>query len=125
MGENKDTDQLRGNREADQRLCFRYLDSTISLLLKSEISSFYLFSVTVQPGLCRTWSETQIVGFLMHRLKSEINAEFTKYTGRKTYQISSGFTTRKSFNLSKKLVLHLMISRCDQDFLFRDSNKIV
>ena len=26
--ENKDTDQLRGNREADQRLCFRYTDST-------------------------------------------------------------------------------------------------
>ena len=24
--------------------------------------------MTVQPGLCRTWSETQIVGFLMHRL---------------------------------------------------------
>ena len=24
IGENKDADQLRGNREADQRLCFRY-----------------------------------------------------------------------------------------------------
>ena len=38
--ENKDADQLRGNREADQRLCFRYSDSTVPLLLKSEISSF-------------------------------------------------------------------------------------
>ena len=37
--ENKDADQLRGNREADQRLCFRYIDSTIPLLSKSEISS--------------------------------------------------------------------------------------
>ena len=37
--ENKDADQLRGNREADQRLCFRYTDSTIPLLPKSEISS--------------------------------------------------------------------------------------
>ena len=37
--ENKDADQLRGNREADQRLCFRYTDSTIPLLYKSEISS--------------------------------------------------------------------------------------
>ena len=36
--EYKDADQLRGNREADQRLCFRYTDSTISLLSKSEIS---------------------------------------------------------------------------------------
>ena len=33
------TDQLRGNREADQRLCFRYLDSTIPLLSKYKISS--------------------------------------------------------------------------------------
>ena len=40
--ENKDADQLRGNREADQRLCFRYSDSTIPLLLKSEASSYLL-----------------------------------------------------------------------------------
>ena len=37
--ENKDADQLHGNREADQRLCFRYKDSTIPFLSKSEISS--------------------------------------------------------------------------------------
>ena len=37
--ENKDADQLRGNREADRRLCFRCIDSTIPLLSKSEISS--------------------------------------------------------------------------------------
>ena len=37
--ENKDADQLRGNREADQRLCFRYIDNTIPLLSKYEISS--------------------------------------------------------------------------------------
>ena len=38
--ENKDADQLRGNREANQRLCFRYSDSTIPPLLNSKISSF-------------------------------------------------------------------------------------
>ena len=37
--ENKDADQLRGYREADQRLCFRYTDSAIPLLSKSEISN--------------------------------------------------------------------------------------
>ena len=37
--ENKDADQLRGNREADQRLCFRHTDSTNPLLSKLEISS--------------------------------------------------------------------------------------
>ena len=63
IGENKDADQLRGNREADQRLCFRYSDSTIPLLLKSEISSFMLFSVLVQAGLCRTCSKTTLLVF--------------------------------------------------------------
>ena len=33
---NKDADQLHGNREADQRLYFPYLKSTIPLLPKSE-----------------------------------------------------------------------------------------
>ena len=50
--ENKDADQLRGNREAVQRLCFRYIDRTVPLLSKSEI----------QAG-------NQKVGFLMTRLK--------------------------------------------------------
>ena len=33
--ENKDADQLRGNRDADQRLCFHYTDRIIPLLPKS------------------------------------------------------------------------------------------
>ena len=66
--ENKDADQLRGNREADQRLCFRYSDSKIPLLPKSKISSLKLSCVTVQPGLCRTRSETPKTGFLITRL---------------------------------------------------------
>ena len=41
---NKDADQLRGNREADQRLCFRYIDCTIPLLFnpKFHASSHFL-----------------------------------------------------------------------------------
>ena len=68
--QNKDPDQLCGNREADQRLCFRYTDgtipllpnSTIPLLPKSEISSLLLSSVAVQPGLCQTRSKTSQQG---------------------------------------------------------------
>ena len=37
--ENKDADQLRSNREADQGFCFRYTDSTILLLSETKISS--------------------------------------------------------------------------------------
>ena len=59
--ENKDADHLRGNREADQRLCFRYTDSTIPLLSKSEISSLKPSSVAVQSGLCPNRSENRML----------------------------------------------------------------
>ena len=68
IGENKSADQLRGNREADQRLCFHYLDSAIPLLLKTKISSFQLFSVLVQPDLCLTCSETTLLVFPTRQL---------------------------------------------------------
>ena len=53
-----DADQIRGNREADLHLCFRYIDSTIPLLPIYEISSLYPSCVVVQPGLCGAWLET-------------------------------------------------------------------
>ena len=63
IGENKGADQLRSNCEADQRLCFRYMDSTIPLLSKSKISRLQPSSVLVQLGLCQTWSETALLVF--------------------------------------------------------------
>ena len=70
IGENKDADQLRSNCEADQRLCFRYMDSTIPLLSKSRISRLLPSSVLVQLGLCQTWSETTLL----------VNHEVTQYS---------------------------------------------
>ena len=55
--ENKDADQLCSlNCAADQRLCFRYTDSTIPLLPKCKIASPWPSSVAahVQLSLCRT-----------------------------------------------------------------------
>ena len=43
--ENKDTDQLRGNCEADQRLCFRYKDSTFFYPSTSYIRNFKLLAI--------------------------------------------------------------------------------
>ena len=49
--ENKGADQLRGNREANQRLCFRYSDSTIPLLPTSSSHLLLLYiPVCVGPG---------------------------------------------------------------------------
>ena len=63
MGENKDADQLRGNREADQRLCFRYTDSTFPPLLIPKFSRFWVSSVTVQVGLCRPGRKHKLLVF--------------------------------------------------------------
>ena len=66
-GENKDADQLRGNREADQRLCFRYSDSTVPPLLVQNFKLLALFCA------CTGWFVSDlfgnhIVGFPMRRL---------------------------------------------------------
>ena len=51
IGENKGVDKFRSKCESDQLLCFRYTDSTISLLSKSKISSLLLYSpVCVRRG---------------------------------------------------------------------------
>ena len=51
--ENKDADQLCGDHEADLGLCFRYIDSTIPLLLNFQASSHILLKyslICVGPG---------------------------------------------------------------------------
>ena len=66
--ENKGADQLRNNCETDQRLCFRYMDSTAPTLLIHKFSRFCLSSVTVQVSLCLMWLETVKTGFFASRL---------------------------------------------------------
>ena len=69
MCENIDADQLRGDHEADQRPFFRYTDSTIPLLSKSEISGKPLAIFCSYTA----WFVSDLVGnqnvcFLMTRL---------------------------------------------------------
>ena len=66
--ENKGADQLHNNCEADQRLCLHYMDSTIPLLLKSKISSFYQSSVAAEASLCWKWLEDPKTGFMASQL---------------------------------------------------------
>ena len=49
LGENKDADQLRGNCEADQRLCFRYTDSTLPLLFNPKFQASSLLLLLHRP----------------------------------------------------------------------------
>ena len=72
--ENKAADQLCGNRTANQRLCFRYIDRTIPFLHKSVISSLWP-STTVQLSLL-TLSEILKTGFLVTRLNYGLAESF-------------------------------------------------
>ena len=66
--ENKDADQFRSNCEAEQRLCFRYSDSTIPLLLITEISNLSACFCECTARFVLDLVETQIAGFLMQML---------------------------------------------------------
>ena len=85
---NKGADQLRGNREADQRLCFRYMGSSIPLLPKSEISSLKPSSMDVQPGSCRIWSETPKTVFSQ---RGSFTSHFFEYRNEPRRQNNQGF----------------------------------
>ena len=45
--ENKNADQLRGNREADQRLSFRYIDSTKTQISFAKVISAFVFATRI------------------------------------------------------------------------------
>ena len=66
--ENKGADQLRGNRKADQCLCFRYTDSTIPLLSKYEIFKPLAIFCSCTAWFVSDQIGNQNVGFLMTRL---------------------------------------------------------
>ena len=70
--ENKGADQLLHSRIAEQHLYFYYIGSTILLLAKSEISSLWLSSLVVQPGLCQTWMKTPKTDILATQLNYSI-----------------------------------------------------
>ena len=46
IGENKAADQLRGDREADQRFCFRYMTEQFLFFLYPKFSSFCFCACT-------------------------------------------------------------------------------
>ena len=59
--------------QSDQHLCFRCLDSIISLVSILAISCLKLASVAEQAGLSVTWSETPKTDFLVTRLKCKLS----------------------------------------------------
>ena len=73
----KGADLPRGNCAANQCLYFCYLDSTIPLF-----SYLLPSSVAVQPGLCRTWSETLKTGFFAMPLICKVNVLKFQYQKR-------------------------------------------
>ena len=96
--ENKGADQLRSNCEADQRLCFRYSDSIIPLLLIAKISSLLPPFETVQAGLCRTWSETRRPVFSF--LNCTVNQSRTTHV--QSHRVLNGCPRKELYEKKKK-----------------------
>ena len=71
---NKGTDQPEHPRSLISAFVVRCLDSTMSLVSVTKISSLMLASVAEQVGLSLTWSETPKTGFLVTRLKYILNS---------------------------------------------------
>ena len=62
--------QMSSNCEADQRLCFRYMDSISLYFLNPKFpASSHLLSFKCTARVMSDMVGTQIVGFLTHRLK--------------------------------------------------------
>ena len=101
LGENKGAGQC----EADQRLCFRCMDSSIPLLSKSKISTLQPSSVAAQAGLCQTWSKTPKTGFLASRL---INSP-----GYRSCMCTSYLNDTDNFNFSS-----IGYNRNNHDYIF-------
>ena len=66
IGENKGADQLRSNCEADQRLCFRYMDSKIPLQIQN-FQPLTIFCDCTARFVSDLFG-TQIVSFITHML---------------------------------------------------------
>ena len=83
MCENKGANQQHGNCTADQPFCFRYVDSTILLLSKSE------FSIIAILCGCTAWFVSDLVGNLEVRFSREV-AHIMFQTRRR----ASGYNSR-------------------------------
>ena len=66
--ENNDADQVRGNREADQRFCFRYIDSTSLYFLNPKFQASIAIFCSCSAWFVSDQVGNQNVGFLMTRL---------------------------------------------------------
>ena len=68
-------------------LYFCYVDSTITLLSKSKISSHLSSSVALQHGFCRTWLETRRTCFLVMQLINRIQHWCPVGTGKSNQRV--------------------------------------
>ena len=87
---NKGADQPSHPRSLISNFVFRCLDSIISLVSTSEISSLYLAFVAAQAGSSLTWSKTPKTGFLVTRLRSVLLLiNNLSYAGLKYFMIKN------------------------------------
>ena len=99
---------LCGYREADQRLCFRYIVCTIPILSESEISKPLISSNGCAACFVLDLVESQNVGFFMKRLKlSGLKSFFTDWVQYYSFQLSPIIVFAQYEQLSLFHILHV------------------
>ena len=88
---NKGADKPAHPRSLISTFVVHCLDSIISLVSISEISSLQLTSVAAQAGLSLTWSKTLKTGFLVIRLKSVSLQSYKYYINFQCYKYYINF----------------------------------
>ena len=69
---NKGADQVRSNCAADQHLCFRYIDSTIPLLPRNDITTLAFLGTVVKPSYSFQWGKGKGFTFLSFNVLLDI-----------------------------------------------------
>ena len=106
---NKGTDQPAHPRSLISAFVARCLDSIISLVSISEISSLQLDSVAAQAGLCLTWLQTPKTGFLVTRLICQEMVVWTEEVERGWgWQGRQGQTTMCFINQNRAFVVSFL-----------------
>ena len=73
--------------------------------------------MTLQPGLCQTWSKSQIVVFLMHRLNFnflvQVRDTIMSHVMRNRFFVNAKIKTQISFDANAKLISAFVLRHAD------------
>ena len=124
---NKDPDQLRGNREADQRLCFRYIVQFLYFLNTEFQASSHLLSLYSQfvsdlvgnPEDRFSHSEAQMIQVIRHASGKQCHPRFAVYhpifhISTRPHKYSVAASCLQKLHCAKTSIAIFLVSNCSE-----------